>query len=152
MCFVFVLLGIIYFIYVFVPHWFHLIVIEITSIVKINHVIKIVRLFHWRIQGGAPGTRAPPGGPNSFIFMQFSAKNWKIIAFLGVGAPPGENPGSATVFRIVEIQHNPFSLSFVYLLTYLFLLMLFLQTFKKVKEELFNWNQQQNIKITETNH
>ena len=23
---------------------------------------------------GAPGTRAPPGGPNSFIFMQFSAK------------------------------------------------------------------------------
>ena len=24
--------------------------------------------------GGAPGTRAPPGGPNSFIFMQFSAK------------------------------------------------------------------------------
>ena len=30
--------------------------------------------------------------------------------------------------------------------------MLFLQTFKKVKEELFNWNQQQNIKITETNH
>ena len=29
---------------------------------------------HWRIQGGAPGTRAPPGGPNSFIFMQFSVK------------------------------------------------------------------------------
>ena len=24
---------------------------------------------------GAPGTRAPPGGPNSFIFMQFLAKN-----------------------------------------------------------------------------
>ena len=29
---------------------------------------------HWRIQGGRQG-RAPPGGPNSFIFMQFSAKN-----------------------------------------------------------------------------
>ena len=29
-----------------------------------------------------------PGGPNSFIFMQFSAKNSKIIALLGVGAPP----------------------------------------------------------------
>ena len=43
---------------------------------------------HWRIQGGAPGTRAPPGGPNSFIFMQFSAQMWKIIAILGVGAPP----------------------------------------------------------------
>ena len=47
-------------------------------------------------KGGTPGTRAPPGGPNSFIFMQFSAKMWKIIAILGVGAPPGENPGSAT--------------------------------------------------------
>ena len=42
---------------------------------------------------GAPGMCAPPGGPNSFIFMQFLAK---IIAILGVGAPPGENPGSAT--------------------------------------------------------
>ena len=36
---------------------------------------------------GAPGTRAPPG-PNSFIFMQFSAKIWKVIAILRVGAPP----------------------------------------------------------------
>ena len=41
---------------------------------------------HWRIQGG----------PNSFIFMQFSAKNWKIIALLRVGAPPRENHGSTT--------------------------------------------------------
>ena len=42
------------------------------------------------IIGGSKGGRqgcAPPRGPNSFIFMQFSAKNWKIIAFLGVGAP-----------------------------------------------------------------
>ena len=53
-------------------------------------------ILHWRIQGGRQG-RAPPRGPNSFIFMQFSAKKWKIIAILGVGAPPGENPGSATV-------------------------------------------------------
>ena len=30
---------------------------------------------HWRIQGGVPGTHTPPGGPNFFIFMQFSAKN-----------------------------------------------------------------------------
>ena len=31
---------------------------------------------HWRIQGGgARDARPPPGGPNSFIFMQFSAKN-----------------------------------------------------------------------------
>ena len=68
------------------------------SIVLIRDILFIIRI-HWRIQGGAPGTRAPPGGPNSFIFMQFSAKMWKIIAILGVGAPPGENPGSATGIR-----------------------------------------------------
>ena len=44
--------------------------------------------YHWRIQGGVPGTRTPPGGPNSFIFMQFWVKIGKIIAILGVGAPP----------------------------------------------------------------
>ena len=38
-------------------------------------------------KGGARDAR-PPRGPNSFIFMQFSAKFWKIIAILGVGAPP----------------------------------------------------------------
>ena len=38
----------------------------------------------------------PPRGPNSFVFMLFSAKILKIIAILGVGVPPGENPGSAT--------------------------------------------------------
>ena len=52
---------------------------------------------------GAPGTRPPPGGPNSFIFMQFSAKMWKIIAILGVGAPPGENPGPATAYHLKSI-------------------------------------------------
>ena len=40
-------------------------------------------------RGGARDVR-PPWGPNSFIFMQFSAKMWKIIAILGVGAPPGK--------------------------------------------------------------
>ena len=30
---------------------------------------------------GAPGTRAPSQGPNFFIFMQFSAKNCKIIGY-----------------------------------------------------------------------
>ena len=45
---------------------------------------------------GAPGT-PPPRGPNSFIFMQFSAKNVRNSPNLGVGAPPGKNPGSATV-------------------------------------------------------
>ena len=40
--------------------------------------------------------RAPPG-PNSFIFMQFSSKNLQNNPNLAVGAPPRENPGSATV-------------------------------------------------------
>ena len=39
-------------------------------------------------KGGRQGRAPPPGGPNSFIFMQFLAKIWKIIAILGVGAPP----------------------------------------------------------------
>ena len=41
---------------------------------------------------GAPETRTP----NSFIFMQFSAKNVQNNPNLGIGAPPRENPGSAT--------------------------------------------------------
>ena len=49
-------------------------VLTVTCVTQIldpqDHVIPV----HWRIQGGAPGTRAPPRGPNSFIFMQFSAK------------------------------------------------------------------------------
>ena len=40
------------------------------------------------LRGGARDARPSPGGPNSFIFMQFSANIWKIIALLGVGAPP----------------------------------------------------------------
>ena len=48
-------------------------------------------------KGGRQGRAPPPGGPNSFIFMQFSAKSWKNNPTLGVGAPPQENPGSATV-------------------------------------------------------
>ena len=30
----------------------------------------------------------PTGGPNSFIFMQFSAKNWQNNTNLGIDAPP----------------------------------------------------------------
>ena len=48
---------------------------------------KFPNKMHWRIQGGRQGCM-PPWGPNSFIFMQFLAKIWKIIAILGVGAPP----------------------------------------------------------------
>ena len=48
--------------------------------------------------GGASGTRASWGGPNSFIFMQISAKNVQNNPNLGVGAPPRENPRSATAY------------------------------------------------------
>ena len=34
------------------------------------------------------------------IFMQFSANNSENNRFLGVGASPGENPGSATAINI----------------------------------------------------
>ena len=42
---------------------------------------------HWQIQGGAPGTRAHPGGPNSFIFMQFSGKKLKNNSTFGSWHP-----------------------------------------------------------------
>ena len=45
---------------------------------------------HWA-QGRTPTPSPPPRGPNSFIFMQFSAKNF------GMG-----NPGSATASIIKE--------------------------------------------------
>ena len=45
---------------------------------------------------GAPGT---PPGPNSFIFMPFSAKIDKIIPIWELAHPFRENPGSATVYR-----------------------------------------------------
>ena len=43
-----------------------------------------------------PGTRAPPGGPNSFFFMQFSAKKLRNIRCWKLALPPKENLGSAT--------------------------------------------------------
>ena len=46
-------------------------------------------LHNLRSIGGSKGGRqGRPRGPNTFIFMQFSAKKRKIIALLGVGAPP----------------------------------------------------------------
>ena len=48
---------------------------------------------------GARGTRAPPGGPNSFNSMQFLGKYGKIVCWPLPGElapPPRRNPGSAT--------------------------------------------------------
>ena len=57
------------------------------------------------IGGSRGGTRdeRPPGGPNSFIFMQFSATNWKIITFLGVGTPPW---GKSWIRHCTPLQKN----------------------------------------------
>ena len=44
--------------------------------------------------------RATPRGPNSFIFMQFSAKNLKNNSTFG-SWHTGENPGSVTVVCIL---------------------------------------------------
>ena len=52
-------------------------------------------------KGGARDAR-PPGVPNSFIFMQFSAKNLKNNSNFGRWrTPPGENPGSATGYMLI---------------------------------------------------
>ena len=50
---------------------------------------------HWRIQGERQGC-APPGVQILSFSCSFQQKNLKIIALLGVGAPPRENPGSVT--------------------------------------------------------
>ena len=51
---------------------------------------------------GTPRTR-PPCGPNSFIFMQFSAKNLQNNTLArplwALASPPQENPGSATTWQ-----------------------------------------------------
>ena len=54
------------------------------------------------IIGGSNGGqgRAPPGGPNSFIFMQFSAKNMQNNSTFGSWRTPQENPGSATDYYL----------------------------------------------------
>ena len=50
-------------------------------------------------RGGAWGTHAPPGHPNSFDFMQFSGKFGVFTPPLeGSRPPPRENPRSATVY------------------------------------------------------
>ena len=53
----------------------------------------------WRIYIVKFWTRAPPGGPNSFNFMQFLGNFGKIVCWRppwGVAPPPRGNPGSAT--------------------------------------------------------
>ena len=47
------------------------------------------------------GAGIPPRGPNSFIFMQFSAKNLQNNPTYGVGKSPWENPRSTTVIGVM---------------------------------------------------
>ena len=67
---------------------------------------QIIINVQWRIYIVKFWTRAPPGGPNSFNFMQFLGKYGKIVCW----RPPGElaptprgNPGSATYVHIFFI-------------------------------------------------
>ena len=56
---------------------------------------------------GAGGTRDAPGSSNSFIFMQFSAKNMQN-KFLGILAHSSqENPGYATVYLLPPANEAP---------------------------------------------
>ena len=63
---------------------------------------------------GALGMRAPLGAPNSFIFMQFSAKN-RLATHFGSWRPLQENPASASGSKIFyDLLHlnymKPYSL------------------------------------------
>ena len=52
--------------------------------------------------------RPPPGGPNSFNFMQFSGKIGKIVCWRPPGElapPPRGNPGSATDLGDDPLSH-----------------------------------------------
>ena len=64
------------------------------SLVSKDHALSVADL-------RGQGTRAPPGGPNSFDFMQFLGNFYKMICWHPPGElapPPRENPGSATVY------------------------------------------------------
>ena len=69
--------------------------------VNIEHHFQLCVQYYNLNSGGSKGSREgrPPGGPNSFNFMQFLGKFGKIVCWhlpRGVGAPPWGNPGSAT--------------------------------------------------------
>ena len=49
---------------------------------------------------GAPGTRAPPRGSKFFHFHAVFGKKLKNNSTFGSWRPPGENPGSATAYRL----------------------------------------------------
>ena len=47
-----------------------------------------------------------PSGPNSFIFMQFLAKNRLVHPLWELVPPPQENPGSVTVIDAKFFESN----------------------------------------------
>ena len=54
-------------------------------------------------KGGRQG-RAAPGVQILSLSCSFRPKNWKIIALLGVGQLPRENPGSATGYCSIKMK------------------------------------------------
>ena len=65
---------------------------------SLDRYLPIFNQVNWRIQGEGGARVAPLGGPISFIFMQFSGKNYQIIAFHAhlreLAPPPRGNPRS----------------------------------------------------------
>ena len=70
-------------------------------------VVNILRwnIYHWRIQGGRQG-RAPPWGSKFFHFHAVFGKKLKNNSTFGSWRPPppGENPGSATVYTLIHAR------------------------------------------------
>ena len=81
-----------------------------TGFERVSHDVKGWQLKHSRsVLYPLTDPRDPRSqrGPNSFIFMQFLAKYLQNDRTLGVGAPPQENPGSATGTDISALVYLP---------------------------------------------
>ena len=75
---------------------------------------KILDVHHCELYKLNFQVQEPPGGPNSFNFMQFLGKFGKIVCWRppwGVDAPPRGNPRSATGFY--SLFEELFEMSFV---------------------------------------
>ena len=90
---------------IFVTQSFQLVLplwVILTGYMRNRNISGIINLdaLHWRIGGGWLGTRAPPLGQISFIFLGFSVNILSNIGTnSGVGTPCLGNPGSATALR-----------------------------------------------------
>ena len=74
------------------------------------------------VSGGSKGEGVrdappPPGGPNSFNFMQFFGKIWQNRMLVPPGElapPPRGNPGSATACSSILHRNHYFHFDFIF--------------------------------------